>query len=77
MMATWLTCLSAVSVATAAPVWYLGAAFGMLWRGLGPAELNVWMAVGGIILVILGLYGAGGSRQERPGLTFGDILRDE
>jgi drug/metabolite transporter (DMT)-like permease len=77
MFAVWLTCLSGASVSMAAPVWYMGAGFAVFWAWRGPEEVDAWMTLGGVILVVLGLYGAGGKQQDRPSLTFGDILREE
>ena len=76
MMALWLRCLRILPATVASPMWYLGLLFGLLWAGRIGWGISPWLALGGGVLILLSLYGAGPGRSEtRTGLTISDIIR--
>ncbi|MHC4480266.1 MAG: EamA family transporter [Planctomycetota bacterium] len=75
MMAFWLKALAGMPAALAAPFWYLGVLFGLLWAGRYGWSISGWMAVGGAVLVLLGLQSALAGRR-RAGVTIADIIRN-
>lgn len=74
MMVFWLKCVGMVPVVLASPFWYLGLVFGLAlarWRGV---SVSGWWALGGLVLVLLGLHTVLSGRQ-RAAVTIGDIIR--
>jgi drug/metabolite transporter (DMT)-like permease len=70
--ALWLRCLGMLPAVSAAPLWYLGAVFGLVWaRG----EVSVWWALLGTVLILLSLHASGDQRPPTRDRTFGDVIR--
>jgi len=74
MMALWVGCIGGLAVARAAPLWYLSLAFGTLWAYRAGTRVDVWWALGGAVLVLLGIHFASAGRR-REAVTIGDIIR--
>ena len=70
----WAKSLSVLPPATAAPFWYLGALFAVVWARLGGASPSFWWTMGGAILIFLCLKVAVPPPQ-RPSENMGDIIR--
>ena len=76
MMAAWLKCLAGLPAAAAAPFWYLGLPFGLLWAHRAGWGVAGWWALGGVVLIFGGLrYALSGRR--RAGITMSDIIRGQ
>ncbi len=74
MMVFWLKCVGSVEVALAAPLWYLGLAFGIVWSLRTGADVEGWWAFGGVVLILLGLHTAYSGRRGGA-MTLGDVIR--
>ncbi len=74
MTTAWLKFLASVPAALAAPFWYLGLGFGVLWARRAGWTVSPWLAAPGAALLLVALYSAAAGRRSR-GLTIGDIIR--
>lgn len=75
MMAVWLKCVALVPAAVAAPFWYLGLVFGLFWAWRAGQPVDGWWALGGTVLVALGLQAASGGTRGRRIADFSDVIR--
>ena len=74
MMVVWLKCIAASPVKVAAPFWYLGLLFGLVWaRGRGIHVDPVLAAIGAVLLIVGLWYALLGRR--RSAMTMGDVIR--
>jgi len=74
MMVFWLKCLGSAEAALAAPLWYLGLAFGVVWVRRVGVDVDGWLAFGGIVLVLFGLHTAFSGRRSSA-MSLGDVIR--
>jgi drug/metabolite transporter (DMT)-like permease len=74
MMLLWLRCLSKVSAAQAAPLWYVGALFGIGWALVSGRGVSLWWTFAGVVLVLVALR-RGLTGRQRVAVTIGDIIR--
>jgi drug/metabolite transporter (DMT)-like permease len=71
----WLRCLGGMPAVLAAPFWYLGALFGVLWALRAGWSVSGWWALGGGVLILMGLQNALAGRRQ-SGLTLADVIRN-
>jgi drug/metabolite transporter (DMT)-like permease len=76
MMAAWLKCLAGLPAARAAPFWYLGMLFGVIWAGGAGWRVAGWWTLAGAVLILLGAQNALSGRRQ-VGVTMSDIIRGQ
>ena len=70
----WLKCLSEVTPAFAAPIWYISLVFGIAWARWIADFRPGWLTVGGVVLILL-VARSGKSRDRSSGVTISDVIR--
>ncbi|GAF86778.1 unnamed protein product, partial [marine sediment metagenome] len=74
MMVFWLKCVGLVPAPIAAPFWYLGVLFGLLWVGKAGMTVSFWWALLGAGVVLFGVHAVAGARA-RTTATMSDVIR--
>ncbi|MFP4176780.1 MAG: EamA family transporter [Planctomycetota bacterium] len=74
-MGLWLKCLSEVTVAFAAPIWYLSLIPGIGLTYWLEDQWPGWLAIGGAVLILL-ICRSGQSRDRTDQMTLSDVIRE-
>ncbi len=76
MLVFWLRCLGSVPAAMAAPLWYLGLLFGVVWHAVvvGAWRAGPYWLLAGVVLIIAGIQRALSGRTARR-TSLGDLIR--